>query len=205
MGATVMRRSSMFAPATPLVPDDQDHEREFIPRDLDQERKQRRQPERVNRSVAIRRPPIIKRMAKSLARFCAAVLLGIALTLAWQSHGEQGREIATAWAPSWAPSLIASLDWLLPAANTTKPGEATMSPEILQQMKLLAVDVAVVRRSVGQIAASQEQLSAKQDQLSQNVQTLAQIEQEIKAQSSSPPSPKAIQPRVRGTPRPAPR
>ena len=50
----------MFAPATPLVPDDQDHEREFIPRDLDQERKQRRQLERVNRSVAIRRPPIIK-------------------------------------------------------------------------------------------------------------------------------------------------
>src|SRR6516225_5701234 len=71
MGATVMRRSSMFAPATPLVPEDQDHEREFIPCDLDQERKQRRQLERVNRSVAIRRPPIVKRMAKSLARFCA--------------------------------------------------------------------------------------------------------------------------------------
>ena len=197
----------MFAPATPLVPEDQDHEREFIPCDLDQERKQRRQPERVNRSVAIRRPPIIKRMAKSLARFCAVVLLGIALTLAWQSHGEQGREVATAWAqswaPSWAPSLIASLDWLLPAANTTKPSEATMSPEIMQQMKLLAVDVAIVRRSLGQIAASQEQLSAKQDQLSQNVQTLAQIEQEIRGQSSSPP-PKAIQPRVRSAPQPAP-
>ena len=86
----------MFAPATPLVPEDQDHEREFIPRDLDQERKQRRQLERVNRSVAIRRPPIIERMVKSLARFCAAVLLGIALTIAWQSHGGQGREITTA-------------------------------------------------------------------------------------------------------------
>jgi hypothetical protein len=142
-------------------------------------------------------------MAKSLARFCVAVLLGIALTLAWQSHSEQGREIATAWAQSWAPSLITSLDRLLPAANTTKPSEATMSPEIVQQMKLLAADVAIVRRSLGQIAVSQEQLSAKQDQLSQNVQTLAQVEQEIRAQSSSPPSPKAIQPRVRSAPQPA--
>jgi hypothetical protein len=40
--------------------------------------------------------------------------------------------------------------------------------------------------------------------LSQNVQTLAQIEQEIRARSSSPPSPKAIQPRVRSAPQPAP-
>jgi uncharacterized protein YoxC len=79
-----------------------------------------------------------------------------------------------------------------------------MSPEIMQQMKLLAVDVAIMRRSLGQIAASQEELSAKHDQLSQNVQTLAQIEQEIRARSSSPPSPKAIQPRVRSAPQPAP-
>jgi len=197
----------MFTSATPLVPDDQDHEREIFPRDLDQERKSRRQPDRVNRNIAIRRPSILKRTAKSLARFCAAILIGIALTLAWQSHGEQGKVIATSWAqswaPSWAPSLVASMDWLLPAADTTKPGETTISPEIVQQIKLLAVDVAMVRRNLGQIAASQEQLAVKQDQLSQNVLTLAQIEQEIRAQSSSPPPPKAVQPRTRSAPQPA--
>jgi hypothetical protein len=75
----------MFAPATPLVPEDQDHEREFIPCDLDQERTQRRQLERVNRSVAIRRPPIVKRMAKSLARFCALCSRPAITNLAMQS------------------------------------------------------------------------------------------------------------------------
>jgi hypothetical protein len=72
----------------------------------------------------------------------------------------------------------------------------------MQQIKLLAVDVAIVRRNLGQIAASQEQLSVRQDQLSQNVLSLAQIEQEIKAQGSAPALPKAIQPRVRA-PQPA--
>src|SRR5262252_270282 len=30
--------------------------------------------------------------------------------------------------PGWAPSLIASLDWLLPAANTTRKSEQATSP-----------------------------------------------------------------------------
>ena len=196
----------MFASTTPLVPDEQDYEREFTPRDLDQERKPKRQPERAHRSVATPRPSIVKRMAKSVARFCAVVLIGIALTLTWQSHGDQAREIATSWAqswaPSWEPSLTASLDWLFPA-NPVKPGETTIAPEIAQQIKLLAVDVAVMRRNLGQIAANQEQLSTKQDQLSQNVLSLAQIEQAIKAQTPSPPSPKTVQPRIRSAPQPA--
>ena len=133
-------------------------------------------------------------MAKSVARFCAAVLIGVGFTLAWQSHGEEAKDIARSWVPSLA--------WLLPVTNIDKPAETTTSPELMQQIKLIAVDVAILRRNLGQMATNQEQLSAKQDQLSQNIFNLTQIEQEVRAQSLSAPAPKAVQPRVRNAPQP---
>jgi hypothetical protein len=189
-----MRRSKMFASDTPLVPEDQVYARDSIPRDLDHEREPIAQRRPAYRRVAIGRPPIAERMAKSVARFCAAVLIGVGLTLAWQSHSEDAKEIARSWAPSLA--------WLLPETNIDKPAETTVSPELMQQMKLIAVDVAIIRRNLGQVAANQEQLSAKHDQLSQNVLNLAQIEQEVRAQVLSAPAPKAAQPRVRNSPQP---
>jgi hypothetical protein len=189
-----MRRSKMFASDTPLVPEEQVYARDSIARDLDAEREPIAQRRPAYRRVAMGRPPIGQRMAKSLARFCAAVLIGVGLSLAWQSHSEDAKEIARSWAPSLA--------WLLPETNINKPAETTGSPELMQQVKLIAVDVAIMRRNLGQIAANQEQFSAKQDQLSQNVLNLAQIEQEVRAQSLSAPAPKPVQPRVRNSPQP---
>jgi hypothetical protein len=184
----------MFASDTPLVPEDQVYARDSIPRDLDDERETIAQRRPAYRRVAIGKPPIAERMAKSLARFCATVLIGVGLTVAWQSYGEDAKEMARSWAPSLA--------WLLPTTNINKPAETTISPELMQQMKLIAVDVAIVRRNLGQIVANQEQLSTKQDQLSQNVLNLAQIEQEARGQSLLAPAPKTVQPRVRNSPQP---
>jgi hypothetical protein len=185
----------MFASDTPLVPEDQGYARDSIPRDLDQERESIAQRRPAYRRVAPGKRPVGGRMAKSLARFCAAVLIGMGFTLAWQSHGEDAKDIVRTWAPSLA--------WLLPATHTEKPVETTTSPELMQQIKLIAVDVAILRRNLGQIATNQEQLSAKQDQLSQNVLNLTQIEQEVRTQSLSAPVPKAVQPRPRNAPQPA--
>jgi hypothetical protein len=79
----------MYPSSTPLVPDDQYHERDFVPRDLDAERdfkdQHRRRPQRQN---AIRRPSIANRFIRSVSRFFAAILIGVGLTLAWQSYPE---------------------------------------------------------------------------------------------------------------------
>src|SRR5262249_23463856 len=50
-----------------------------------------------------------RRMVRSFARFCIAVLIGVGATLAWQSHGDEATEIIRARAPS--------LSWLLPSST----------------------------------------------------------------------------------------
>src|SRR5690348_9220063 len=136
----------MYPASSPLVPDDQFHERDFAPRDLDAERdfneQRRRRPPRPN---PMKRPSVVGRMARALGRFCAAVLIGVGLTLAWQTHAEQINEAVTSWVPSLA--------WLLPEQSPKQPAEAAVSSEVTQQIKLIAVDLAIVRRNIGQLAA----------------------------------------------------
>ena len=59
---------------------------------------------------------------------------------------------------AWAPSL----GWLLPASS---PGPAVTSTELQQQLKPMAIDLALVRRSEEQLATNQDQLARKQDQM----------------------------------------
>src|SRR6516225_9765673 len=67
----------MYPASTPLVPDDHLHERDFAPRDLDAERDLQcmRRPVRQN---AIRKSSVASRMVRSVSRFFAAVLIGVA-------------------------------------------------------------------------------------------------------------------------------
>jgi hypothetical protein len=188
----------MVSSAAPLVPGEQSDERAYFARDLDDERDLSKQTvERDYRHDAMSRPSIGTRIFRSLARFVAVVLIGVGLTLAWQSYGEQAKEFARTSAPSLA--------WLLPAENAKKSPEATASSELMQQMKLIAVDVAIARRNLGQLAATQEQIAAAQDQISRNIAALQEAAQETRAQAPSPPVPRAIHPPARIIPQVAPR
>ncbi len=83
----------MYPSSARLFPDDQSDERAFFARDLDEERDLSKQTvKRGHRHDAMRRPSIGTRILRSLARFFAAVLIGIGLTLAWQSYGEQAKQ-----------------------------------------------------------------------------------------------------------------
>ena len=199
MGAALTRRTKdIFPSSASLVPDDLSDERAFSARDLDEERDLSKQTvKRDYRHDALSRPSIGARVFRSLARFVAAVLIGVGLTMAWQSYGEQAKEFARTSAPSLA--------WLLPAENAKKSPEATASSELMQQMKLIAVDVAIARRNLGQLAATQEQIAAAQDQISRNIAALQQVAQETRAQAPSPPAPRAIHPPARIIPQVAPR
>ena len=67
-------------------------------------------------------------------------------------------------------------------------------PEMAQQIKLIALDVAIVRRNVSQLATSQDQLAAKQDQMTRNIASLQEIEQDVRQKAFALPVPKPVVP-----------
>ncbi len=125
--------------------------------------------------VASDRPPVGRRIFRTLTRFSIAVLIGVGGTLAWQSYGDAARGMVIARAPTLA--------WLLSVSTTRSPAVAATSPDPVQQLGPLASNLDVVRRSV-------EQLAAKQDQMAQNIATLQAVEEDIRQKMSyTPPSP----------------
>jgi uncharacterized iron-regulated membrane protein len=118
-----------------------------------------RSPGFKNTQVGNDRPSITRRIIRALGRFSVAVLIGVGATLTWQSYGG---EMVRAWAPS--------LGWLLPASP---------SVELQAQLKPVALDLAIMKRSVEQLASSQDQLARKQDQMTQAFATLQAAERDI--------------------------
>jgi len=134
-----------------------------------------------------------RRMSRALARFSVVFLIGIGATLAWQSHSDEAMEIVRTKVPSLA--------WLLPVSTATPTPDVQASAaavvpsaELEQQLKPMAVDLDIVRRSVQQLANKVEQLAAKQDQMSHNITTLQLVEQEVSQKLSAPPQ-SAVPPR----------
>jgi hypothetical protein len=105
-----------------------------------------------------------RRLTRTLALFSVAVLIGVGATLSWQMAGP--------WAASASP-----------------PAPAVTFAEVQEQLKPVAVDLAIVRRSVEQLATNQDQLAHKQDQMAQAIATLQAAEQDISQKLSAPPSP----------------
>jgi TolA-binding protein len=146
-----------------------------------------------NNQLTNERRSIGGRIFRTLARFFIAVLIGLGATLAWQSYGDEAREMVGTRAPSLA--------WLLPVSTTKSTPDdqgstAATSAELVQQLKPLTLDLAIVRQSVEQLAAKIEQLGVKQEQMVQNIATLQAIDQDITQKVSSPlHSPAAASPR----------
>ena len=115
------------------------------------------------------------RIFRSLTRFSIAVLIGVGVTLGWQTYGDMAKEMITARAPTLA--------WLLSISTTKSPVVAAPSPHLAQQLWPLAFNLDIVRRSV-------EQIAAKQEGMAQEIATLQAVEKDIRQKmSSTPPSP----------------
>ena len=125
--------------------------------------------------IASDRPSIGRRAIGTLTRHSIAVLVGIGATLAWQSYGDEAKEMVVTRAPS--------LGWLLSASKTNTSVASATSPVLGKQLAPLALNLDVVRRSL-------EQLAAKQDQMAQNIATLQGVQEDIRQKMSyTPPSP----------------
>lgn len=145
-----------------------------------------------NDQFAIKKRSLGKRMLRAVTHFFVAVLIGVGVTIAWQSHGDEAKEIVRTWAPSLA--------WLLPG-STNAPSESQASAavgtsaELVQQLKPLALDLAIVRHAIDQLADAIKQLAARQEQMSQDIAGLQATEQDIRQKMSSPPQSRAVSPR----------
>jgi hypothetical protein len=137
----------------------------------------------------------------NFARYSVALLIGIGVTLAWQSFGDDAMEMVRTKAPSLA--------WLLPVSTEKPAGQwsnaaAASSPQLAQQLEVGLVqqvmlglvtvrhNVEQVAIKVDQLAAKQEQLAAKQDQMGQNIATLQSVEQEISKKLSRAVAPRKL-------------
>ena len=126
-----------------------------------------------NTQAVNKRQSITRRIIRAVGRFSVAALIGVGATLAWQSYGG---EMIRAWAPS--------LGWLVPVPPTA---------QLQAQLKPVALDLAIMKRSVEQLAANQDQLARKQDQMAQAFAALQAAEQDIKQNilALAPLAPKA--------------
>jgi outer membrane murein-binding lipoprotein Lpp len=124
-----------------------------------------------------------RRMLRGFFRLAFAILLGVAGTLAWQSHGEQAKTTIRIWAPS--------LGWLLPVSTASpldsqaSAATAVTSADLAQQIKPVALDLAIVRHGVDQLATTIKQLAAKQDEMAQEIATLQATGQDLKEKASA--------------------
>src|SRR5262249_52809524 len=138
-----------------------------------------------------------------MARLLLAVLIGIGLTLAWQSHGEEAKRIVGGRAKEVITSYAPSLAWLLPSENKPRsrredaPKQAQVDAAPKQTRPLPFRDITdaevakqpassaepaqkfeAMARDLAAVRRSTEQLASKQQELVERLTTLqATIEQ----------------------------
>lgn len=135
-----------------------------------------------NDRLVSKSPGMGKRLSRATFRFFLAILIGVAGTLSWQSYGDEVQDTIRTVAPS--------LDWLIPPPTTKSATPNARSAELVEQLKPIALDLAVVRKAVEQLAANQEQLAAKDGEIAQSVAALQTNQQELGDKISSLPAPK---------------
>jgi hypothetical protein len=114
------------------------------------------------------------RSPRRFRRYLAAILIGVAGTLAWQSYGESAKQLVATRAPElgWSPEAkqmiatsIQSIGWTKPPAGPEKqtppvaptaPTSPSLDSGRVQQM---TQNLAALRQTVEQLAGGQDQIA----------------------------------------------
>jgi hypothetical protein len=132
----------------------------------------------------------------AVVRFLITLGIGIGGTLAWQSYGDEARQII-------ATAYPAQLGWVAPQAAPPSPGAqnasaAVASPDASaavaspapapsidpQELNRMSLGLASVRQDVDRLAA---QLASRQQQMAGDIAKLQASEQDILNKISAPP------------------
>jgi len=151
-----------------------------------------------------------KRGSRGFGRYLAAVLIGVAATLAWQSYGESAKQIIATRAPElgWSRQvkqmIATSIQWIgwtkspngpgkqAPLVAQTAPTTPTLDPAQVQQM---TQNLAALRQSV-------EQLAGGQDQMAREMARLEAAVAELIVKIPEPPAQPSVAPARKPTPMP---
>ena len=144
------------------------------------------------------RPSIGRRISRNSAHFFIAALIGVGATFAWQSHGNEAKEMVRTWAASlgWLSSVstaklppavaaeqagsipasqestqAAALPQSVPVTEGPSPPTTATSPELVKQPE------EAMKRDLAGVRDSEEQLPAKQEPAAQNIATLQAVEE----------------------------
>jgi len=101
-------------------------------------------PSELNR-VLRTRSSFRKLASLAITRVLIAFCIGVAVTLAWQSYGDAGREMIAKSSPHLA--------WLAPQTMQTTSAASAGASLDLNQLKAMTRDLAAVRQSVDKLAA----------------------------------------------------
>ena len=182
--------NSSFFQRTRIATDESDYDTRLRPR----AGAPQHSPDLRSKQLTALGPSIASRALRTVARFSLVVLLGVVATLAWQSYNEEAKEAVPVLCRigsrrNLLRTSVPPLGWLLPpsAASTET------SSEWGERLKPLAVDLALVRRSVEQLALDQRQLAVKQENIAQDIATLQAVERDLRQNISSVPPPGTVQ------------
>src|SRR5215472_6977466 len=147
------------------------------------------------------------RGSRRFRRYLAAVLIGVAVTLAWQSYGESAKQIIATRAPElgWSPQakqmIATSIQWIgwtksptgpekqAPLVAQTAPTTSSLDPAQVQQM---TQNLAAMKQTVEQLAGGQDQMARDIARLEAAVAELIAKIPEPPAQPSAPPARKPM-------------
>ena len=187
---------ALLHPSPPSIPEEEvDGLLLTITHHLDEEASERKKIH--NRLLAIQ-GEMESLAPRGLTKYLAALCIGLAVIVAWQSYGQATKQEAKQRIASW----MQQLGWTKPLGVESKaapvaqtaPATPTIDPVQVQQM---IKSLAALRESVQQLAAGQksltalaqtvDQLTTSQDQTARRIEQLQNADKEILEKISAPP------------------
>jgi hypothetical protein len=153
-------------------------------------------------------PSLRKRASRALVRFLIAFFLGVTATLAWQSYGDEAREMIVNsypqlgwWAsqaePQNAPETIALVATAAPSFDQQQLSSISLDLDAVRQgIDKIAASIAAIQEQMSrgadriaseQIARSVAQLTAGQEQMTREITKLQAVEQIVLYKNAEPP------------------
>ena len=191
---------ALLHPSPPSIPEEEvDGLLLTITHHLDEEASERKKIH--NRLLAIQ-GEMESLASRGLTKYLAALCIGLATIVAWQSYGQATKQIIATRAPERIASWVERLGWTKPlgveskAAPVAQTAPATPSIDSVQVQQMIK-SLAALRESVQQLAAGQksltalaqtvDQLTASQDQTARRIEQLQNADKEILEKISAPP------------------
>jgi hypothetical protein len=151
-------------------------------------------------------PSRVKRALRAARRFCLAILIGVGITLVWQSYGEQAKALIASRVPALAvlfPGTKAVAEKKVGvAAEDAVPPQASAKTELASSLSAAALNTVI--QNLTEMQKTLEQLAAKQEATTKSIAVLQQAESEIghrlSTQATVPLPPKKKPPAVAAAP-----